>query len=145
MMFVVRRLQELARKKDIPLFICFIDSIKAYDSVDRTLLWTVWARFCVSPRTFAVIHQSHDGVRAYVRSDDGGCPDMFGVEQGPRQRCVLTPLLLNIFTAVLRVAEKRVTADAVIMDSMVQLQRKEKGEEKRGKARVSKANGRGKG
>ena len=45
MMFVVRRLQELARKKDTPMFMCFIDFTKAYcDSVDRTLLWTVLAR-----------------------------------------------------------------------------------------------------
>ena len=37
MVFVVRRLQELARK-DTPLFMCVIDLTKAYDSVDRTLL-----------------------------------------------------------------------------------------------------------
>ena len=36
MMFVIRRLQELARKKRIPLYVCFIDLTKAYDSVDRT-------------------------------------------------------------------------------------------------------------
>ena len=46
-MFVVRRLQELARKKHIPLYVCLIDLTKAYDSVDRTLLWTVFARFGV--------------------------------------------------------------------------------------------------
>ena len=45
MMFVIRRLQELARKKRIPLYVCFIDLTKAYDSVDRTLLWTVLALF----------------------------------------------------------------------------------------------------
>ena len=55
MMFVVRRLQELARKKDTPLFMCFIDLTKAYDSVDRTLLWTVLARFGIPPRMLAVI------------------------------------------------------------------------------------------
>ena len=37
-MFVIRRLQELARKKRIPLYVYFIDLTKAYDSVDRTLL-----------------------------------------------------------------------------------------------------------
>ena len=38
-MFVIRRLQELARKKRIPrYYVCFIDLTKAYDSVDRTLL-----------------------------------------------------------------------------------------------------------
>ena len=53
MMFVVRRLQELARKKDTPLYLCFIDLTKAYDYVDRTLLWDVLARFGVQPRMLA--------------------------------------------------------------------------------------------
>ena len=44
MMFITRRLQELARKKQIPLHVSFIDLTKAHDSVDRTLLWTVLAR-----------------------------------------------------------------------------------------------------
>ena len=38
MMFAIRRLQELARKKHIPLYACCIDFTKADDSVDRTLL-----------------------------------------------------------------------------------------------------------
>ena len=47
MMFVVRRLQELTRKKRTLLYVCFIDLTKAYDIVDRILLWTVLARFGV--------------------------------------------------------------------------------------------------
>ena len=38
MMFALHRLQELARKKQIPLYVCFIDLTKVYDFVDRTLL-----------------------------------------------------------------------------------------------------------
>ena len=34
MMFVIRRLQELERKKQIPLYVCFIDLTKAYDYFD---------------------------------------------------------------------------------------------------------------
>ena len=36
-MFVIRRLQELARTNLIPPFLCFIDLTKVYGSVDRTL------------------------------------------------------------------------------------------------------------
>ena len=38
MMFVIRQIQELARKKRTSLYVCFVDLTKAYDSVDRTLL-----------------------------------------------------------------------------------------------------------
>ena len=146
MMFVVRRLQELARKKDTPLYLCFINLTKAYDSVDRTLLWDVLARFGVPPRMLAVIRQFHrNGMQACVRLDDGECSDKFDVGQGLRQGCVLAPLLFNMFfTAVLRVAEKRFLTDAAITDNMVQLQRKkEKGEE--GTSRTGKVDGRGGG
>ena len=71
MMIVVRRLQELARKKDTPLYLCFIDLTEAYDSVHRTLLWDVLARFGVPPRMLAVIREFHDGMQACVRLDDG--------------------------------------------------------------------------
>ena len=47
MVFVISRLPELARKKRIPLYECFIDLTKAYDSIDRTLLLTVLTRFGV--------------------------------------------------------------------------------------------------
>ena len=85
MMFVIRRLQELARKKRIPLYVCFIDLTKAYDSVDRTLLWTVLAHFGVPQIMISVIRQFHDGMRACVRLDDRVCSRWFAVEQGLRQ------------------------------------------------------------
>ena len=70
MMFVIYRLQELARKKRIPLYVCFIDLTKAYDSIDRTLLWTVLVRFSVPQIMISVIRQFHDGMRACVQLND---------------------------------------------------------------------------
>ena len=82
MMFVVRRLQEIWRKAEVSLFMCFIDLQKAYDTVDRTLLWQVLNRIGVPPQMIAVIQQFNDGMRACVRPDDGVCSSWFEVEQG---------------------------------------------------------------
>ena len=99
MLFVVRRLQELGRQRKIPLYMCFVDLQKAYDWVDRELLWKVLARAGVPSVMIDVIRQFHDGMRARVRMDDGELSECFEVTQGLRQGCVLSPLLFNIFFA----------------------------------------------
>ena len=101
MLFVVHKLQEIRRKAELSLFMCFIDLQKAYDTVDRTLLWQVLTRIGVPPQMIAVIKQFHDGMRACVRPSGDVYLDWFGVEQGLRQGCVLSPLVLNIFFAAL--------------------------------------------
>ena len=127
MMFVIHRLQELARKKWIPLYVCFIDLTKAYDSVDRIPLWTIVARFGVPQNIISVILQFHDGMRVCVRLDDKLGSGWFAVEQALRQGCVLTPLLFNIFSAaVTNVAYTRFKADKGIMAAWVH-PRKKKG------------------
>ena len=125
MMFVIRWLQELARKKRIPLYVCFIDLTKAYDTANRTFLWTVLTRFGVPQNMISIIRQFHDGMRACVRIDDRMCSRWFAVEQGLRQGCVLEPLLFNIFFAAVRnVASTRFKADKKIMDALVHLRKK---------------------
>ena len=122
MMFVVRRLQEVGRKAGVSLHMCFIDLQKAYDTVDRTLLWQVPTRTGVPPQMIAVIRQFHDEMRACVRPGDGVCSDWFEVEQGLRQGCVLSPLLFNIFfAAVLNVVLQRFSEEPAILAELVHL------------------------
>ena len=99
--FVIRWLQELARKEQIPLYVdyVFIDLTKADDSADRTLFWTVLTRFGVPQKIISIIRQIYDGMRACVRLDDRACSGWFDVEQGLRQGCMLAPLMLIIFFA----------------------------------------------
>ena len=119
-MFAVQKLQELGRKARVSLFLCFIDLQKAYDSVDRTLLWQMLARFGRPPQMIEVIRQFHDGMRACVRGDDDRCSEWFEVAQGPRQGCVPSPLLFNVFFAgILRVALKRFSKDAGILVDLI--------------------------
>ena len=125
MVFVIHRLQELARKKRIPLYVCFIDLTNAYNSVDQTLLWTVLARFGGAQNIISVIRQFHDGMRACVRLDDRVCSRWFAVEQGLRQGCVLASLLFNIFfAAVINLTSPRFKADKGVMDALVHLRKK---------------------
>ena len=123
MMFAVRRLQEVGKKTCVPLFLCFIDLQKAYDSVDRTLLWKVFARFGVPPQMMEVIRQFHDGMRACVPNDDRRRSEWFEVAQGLRQGCVLSSLLVNVFlSAILFVALERFSNDAGILADLIHLQ-----------------------
>ena len=120
MIYVVRGVQELAREKDLPLFMCFIDLQKAYDSVDRSLLWKVLARYGVPAKLISIIRQFHDGMRACVRLDSGETSEWFAVEQGLRQGCVIAPDLFNIFfVAVLTVAFDRFSIDKAVLDDFV--------------------------
>ncbi len=122
MIFVVRMLQELGREKDIALFMCFIDLMKAYDTVKRGMLWRILARFGVPKKLIAIIRAFHDGMRARVRLDDGALSVWFPVKEGLRQGCVLAPLLFNIyFSAVLMIAAQKIETDEVARNALIKI------------------------
>ena len=122
MLFVVCRLQEIGRKAGVSLFMYFIDLQKAYDIVDRTLLWQGLTHIRAPPQMIAVIRQLHDGMRACVRPEDGVCSDWFEVEHGLRQGYVLFPLSFTIFSAaVLDVVLQRFSEDPAILAELVHL------------------------
>ena len=119
MLFVVRRLQKLGRQRKIPLYMCFVDLQEAYDSVDRELLWKVLARAGVPSVMIDVIRQFHDGMWTRVRMDDGKLSEWFEVTHGLRQGCVLSPLLFNIFAAVMEVVLQHFSEDDTILKDLV--------------------------
>ena len=128
MMFVIRRLHELSRKKQIPLYVCFVDHAKAYEFVDRTFLWTVLARFNVPQNVTSVTRQLHEGMRARVGLDYTVCSGRLAVEHGLRQGCVLAPRLFNIyFVAVIHEVYTRFNPDKDVMGALVHLKKKERG------------------
>ena len=66
-------------------------------------MWDVLTRFDVPTKILTVLRQFDDGMRARVRTGDREHSDWFDVTQGLRQGCVLSPLLLFFFVAVIHV------------------------------------------
>jgi hypothetical protein len=105
MLFVTRVLTEAAHNYNMPLASVFVDLKKAYDSVNRELMWWILKRIGVPPKLLAVIMGLHKGMRARMRVD-GKVGEWFEVVLGLRQGCVIAPLLFNIFFAcVVKLAE----------------------------------------
>ena len=92
--FVVRRLHQLARKKSTPIYMCFVVLAKGIrfsrpdSTVDRARSFRR-----VPPQMLAVIRHCHDGMCARIRTGDGERSDWFGVGQCLRQGCVLAPFV----------------------------------------------------
>lgn len=91
MMYAVSRLQELSRAAGHPLYMCFIDFLKAHDSADRTRLCQVLGRCGVLSKMALTIRQFHDCMGACTRLDHGGCSEQFKGKYGLQHGCVLLP------------------------------------------------------
>ena len=123
---VIRRLQELARKKRVPLYMY---ALWALPNRTTPLIEPSSGQYspvleCHKIYTILVIRQFYYGMQACVWFDDGVCSEWFAVEQGLNQGCVLAPLLFNIFATVINVIYTRFKADKDIMDALVHLRKK---------------------
>ncbi len=96
MIFTARQLQEKCREQHQNMFMAFVDLSKAFDTVQRELLWDVLLRFGCPNKFVNILRQFHNGMTARV-SIGGKESEPFLVRTGVRQGCVLAPVLFNIF------------------------------------------------
>ena len=93
--FILRHVIDGAGVRKKPLYCAFIDFSKAYDRVDRELLWQVLKGLGVHGDMLGSLQQMYAGVQLRVRFG-GGLSDPFPSTVGVRQGCPLSPLLFGL-------------------------------------------------
>ena len=79
---------------------CYVDLTKAYDKVNRELLWTIMRRLGIPECFVRVIISFHVGATAQAQLDDGLSATL-PLNRGLKQGSVLSPILFNVFFGVL--------------------------------------------
>ena len=94
--FILRHLSESAAAKGKPLYAAFIDFSKAYDRIDRALLWKVLEGAGLHGPALATLQQMYACVSLRVRCK-GELGEAFEAGVGVKQGCPLSPLLFGIY------------------------------------------------
>ena len=92
---ILRRIMEGASAQDIPLFITFIDFMKAFDSIDREMMFAILRHYGIPEQIVAAIRVLYDEStsRVYV---EGEFSEAFQITAGVLQGDVLAPFLFII-------------------------------------------------
>jgi hypothetical protein len=94
--FILRALAERYRARGVKLFLCAVDFEKAFDCVDRPLLWAALQRSGVGGTMLQAIQAMYADVPVCVKSAEG-LSSCFQSRLGVKQGCPLSPLLFGVF------------------------------------------------
>ncbi|BHF67704.1 hypothetical protein SprV_0301073200 [Sparganum proliferum] len=101
MIVATRQLQGKCQEMRTHLYFTFVDLTKAFDTVNREVLWKIMQKFGCPERFIEMVRQLYDGMMARV-TDNGAVSEAFAVTNGVKQGCVLAPTLFSLmFSAML--------------------------------------------
>lgn len=98
--FTVRQLMEKTREQRCNLYIAFIDFTKAFDTVNRQLLFSILGKIGCPPKLIRLIKSLYTDVKARLIID-GDLSKLFDYNGGVKQGCKLAPTLYGIYAAIL--------------------------------------------
>ena len=105
--------EQISAKKDT--YVAFVDFSKAYDKVDRQKLWQNLNTLGVSGHIIQVLRALYQNVQCCV-SVNSVKSRWFPVAVGLKQGCMLSPLLINLYTSDLAMVLKQ-TGEGVLCDN----------------------------
>ena len=94
--FKTKQIGEKAREKKRRVYVGFIDLEKAYDRVNREVLWKVLRMYDVVGKLLSVIKSMYIDSSACVRIKGGGS-EWFRIDSDVTQGCIMSPLLFNVY------------------------------------------------
>jgi len=103
MIFVAGLPPEECREQSRDLYLAFIDPTKAFDTVNRDLLWQILRKFGCPPVFLTILQEFHNGMKAKVATG-GRESDLFDVLVGVKQGCVLAPVIFKLFLVAVTLA-----------------------------------------
>lgn len=77
-------------------FVGFVDFKKAYDSIDRSFLWSKIGKLGIEGKFLDTLRSLYDQVKCCVKVN-GYRTDWFDVNIGLKQGCLLSPILFNVY------------------------------------------------
>ena len=89
MIFIARQLQEKCKEQNLPLHQCFIDLLKAFDTVNRSTLWKILLKLGYPERCVGLFRALHNGTKEEISINNG-------VKLGD----ISAPMLFNIYFAI---------------------------------------------
>ena len=95
MIFVARQLLEKCHEQHLDLYMAFVYMTKAFDTVNRYLLWNILRKFGCPPTFIAILQQLYSGMCDQVLMADAQSSS-FPVEVGVKQGCALAPIIFNL-------------------------------------------------
>ena len=78
------------------IYFCYIDYLKAFDSVDHNKLWKILQKMGIPDHLTCLLRHLFAGQEATVRAGHG-TTDWFQIGKGVRQGCILSPYLFNFY------------------------------------------------
>ena len=94
-LFVLNTLVQKFRSQKKKLYVCFVDLKKAFDYVDRTLLWWKLMNFSLSTKSLNILKSMYKSVNSCVKLKYG-LTQFFQCTMGVQQGA-LSPLLFSLF------------------------------------------------
>ena len=84
------------RKFQKNIYFCFLDYVKAFDSVDHNKLWEILKEMGPSGHLTCLLRNLYADQEATVRTGHG-TTDWLQIGKGVRQGCILSPCLFNFY------------------------------------------------